>query len=42
MMFPGDEILEIMRNASRRVVIAAPYIKSKTITSILNEIPSTV
>ena len=39
---PGDAVLELMRNAIDRVVIAAPYIKSATIRRLLRAVPSTV
>ena len=41
-VFPGDAVLELIGNATNRVVIAAPYIKSTTIRRLLNNIPDTV
>jgi len=41
-VFPGDAVLELMKNATSRVVIVAPYIKSMTIHRLLKIIPSTV
>lgn len=41
-VFPGDAILELMRAATSRVVIAAPYIKSATIRRLLGALPDTV
>ena len=41
-VFPGDAVLELMQNATSRVVIAAPYIKSATIRRLLKTIPDTV
>ena len=41
-VFPGDALLDIIRNATSRVVIAAPYIKSTTIRRLLKTIPDTV
>ena len=39
---PGDAVLELMRNATSRAIIAAPYIKSATIRRLIKEIPDTV
>ena len=41
-LFPGNAILELMRNATSRVVIVAPYIKSTTIRRLLKTIPDSV
>ena len=41
-VFPGNAVLELMQNATCRVVIAAPYIKSATIRRLLKAIPDTV
>ena len=41
-VFPGDAILELMENATSRIVIAAPYIKSATIRRLLEVLPDTV
>ena len=41
-LLPGDAVLELMQNATSRVVIAAPYIKSATIRRLLKTIPNTV
>jgi len=38
----GDGILELVRAANDRVVIAAPYIKSPTLRRLLDAIPETV
>lgn len=39
---PGDGLVELVRNATRRVIIAAPYIKSPTLRRLLDAIPDTV
>ncbi|MGQ4808304.1 hypothetical protein NKDENANG_01685 [Candidatus Entotheonellaceae bacterium PAL068K] len=39
---PGDGVLDLMRGATSRVVIAAPYIKSPTIRRLLDAIPDSV
>ena len=39
---PGDAVLELMRNATNRVVIVAPFIKSATISQLLKAVPDTV
>lgn len=39
---PGDAVLALVRSASNRIVIAAPYIKSATIRRLLRTIPETV
>lgn len=39
---PGDGILELVRAANDRVVIAAPYIKSPTLRRLLDAVPETV
>ena len=41
-VFPGDAVLELMQNATSRVVIVAPYIKSATIRRLRKTIPHTV
>ena len=41
-VFPGDAVLELMQDATSRVVIVAPYIKSATIRRLLKTIPDTV
>ena len=41
-LLPGDGVLDLMRNATSRVVIVAPYIKSATIRRLLKTIPDTV
>lgn len=41
-LFPGNAVLELIQNATRRVVIAAPYIKSATIRRLLKVTPDTV
>lgn len=41
-VLPGDAVRELCRNATRRIVIAAPYIKSATIRRLLKTIPDTV
>ena len=41
-VLPGDGILELVRVANDRVVIAAPYIKSPTLRRLLGAIPETV
>ena len=41
-VFPGDAVLELIENATSRLVIAAPYIKSPTIRRLLKAIPNTV
>ena len=41
-VFPGDGILELIRAANDRVVIAAPYIKSPTLRRLLDAVPETV
>ena len=41
-VLPGDAVLELMQNATSRVVIAAPYIKSGTIRRLLKTLPDTV
>ena len=39
---PGDAILELMQNATTRIVIVAPYIKSAIIRRLLGALPDTV
>lgn len=39
---PTDAVLALVRSASHRVVIAAPYIKSATIRRLLRTLPKTV
>lgn len=41
-VLPGDGILELVRAATDRVVIAAPYIKSPTLRRLLDAVPETV
>ena len=41
-VFPGDGILELVRAANDRIVIAAPYIKSPTLRRLLDAVPQTV
>lgn len=41
-IFPGDGVLELVRCASTRVVIVAPYIKSPTLRRLLDALPETV
>jgi hypothetical protein len=41
-VLPGNGVLELMRGANSRVVIAAPYIKSPTIRRLLDAIPDAV
>ena len=41
-VFPGDAVLELMQNATSRILIVAPYIKSATIRRLLNIVPNTV
>ena len=41
-VLPGDAVLALIRSATSRVVIAAPYIKSATIRRLLRTIPDTV
>lgn len=41
-VLPGDGILELVRAANDRVVIAAPYIKSPTLRRLLDAVPETV
>ena len=39
---PGDAVIELIENASDRLVIVAPYIKSATIRRLLASVPGTV
>ena len=39
---PGDAVVELVQNATDRLVIVAPYIKSATIRRLLASIPNTV
>ena len=39
---PGDAVVEVVQNATERLVIVAPYIKSATIRRLLASIPDTV
>ena len=39
---PGDAVVELVQNATDRLVIVAPYIKSATIRRLLASIPDTV
>lgn len=41
-VIPGDGILDLVRAAKDRVVIAAPYIKSPTLRRLLDALPETV
>lgn len=41
-VFPGDAVLELVQNATNRVIIVAPYIKTATFRRLLKIIPSTV
>ena len=41
-ILPGDGILELVRAANDRVVIAAPYIKSPSLRRLLDAVPETV
>lgn len=41
-VLPGDGVLELIRGATDRVVIAAPYIKSPTLRRLLDTVPDTV
>ena len=41
-VLPGDGVLELIRGATNRVVIAAPYIKSPTLRRLLDALPETV
>ena len=41
-VLPGDGVLELVRTATDRVVIAAPFIKSPTLRRILDAVPETV
>lgn len=41
-VLPGDGILELVKTANDRVVIAAPYIKSPTLRRLLDAVPETV
>ena len=41
-VIPGDGVLELMRNATSRIVIVAPFIKSSTIRRLLEVISDTV
>lgn len=41
-VLPGDAVLKLMQNATSRVVVVAPYIKSATIRRLLRTIPNTV
>lgn len=41
-VFPGDAVIELMKNATSRIVIVAPYIKSATIRRLFKAIPDTV
>ena len=40
--FPGDVVVELIKNASDRLVIVAPYIKSATIRRLCASVPDTV
>lgn len=39
---PGGAVLELVRTATNRIVVAAPYIKSKTIRRLFEAFPKTV
>lgn len=39
---PGDNVLDLVKSANERLVMAAPYIKSSTLRRLLNAIPETV
>lgn len=41
-VFPSDAILDLLRVASYRVVLAAPYIKSPTLRRLLDAVPEAV
>lgn len=41
-VFPGEAVVELVENASDRLVIVAPYIKSATIRRLLTSVPGTV
>lgn len=41
-VFPGDAVVELIKNATSRIVIIAPYIKSATIRRLLKTIPDSV
>ena len=41
-VFPGDAVLDLVRNAASRVVIAAPYIKSEVVHRLTEALPGTV
>lgn len=41
-LFPGDIVLELMQNATSRIVIVAPYVKSATIRRLLKSIPEKI
>ena len=41
-VFPSDGVLELLRSATDRVIIAAPYIKSPTISRLLETVSDTV
>ncbi len=40
--FPGNAVVELIKNATSRIIIVAPYIKSVTIHHLLKKIPETV
>ena len=41
-VLPGEAVLQLMRKATHRVVIVAPYIKATTIRRLLKTVPDTV
>lgn len=41
-VLPGDGVLDLMRGATSRVVIVAPYIKSSALQRLIKVLPSTV
>lgn len=41
-VFPGEAVLDLVRNGEIRVVIAAPYIKSPAVRRLLDVLPSSV
>lgn len=41
-VFPGDGVIELIRGAHTRVIIAAPYIKSSALRRLLDVVPETV
>jgi phosphatidylserine/phosphatidylglycerophosphate/cardiolipin synthase-like enzyme len=39
---PGDGLLELVRSATTRIVVAAPYIKSRTLRRLISVLPNSV